>query len=818
MLFNNLVFIIRRFIRQKFTTTLHIVGLTLGITVCLLIGLFMKYELTFDTYEKLSDRTYRINSVWIDFGQKNFHYSTPFPLANQIRKDITGIEHVTKVHHPFQSVIEINPQKRFRQDHLMMADEEFLDVFDVKVLEGNAREALKKPYQALLTESTAKKFFGNEDPINKTFLFNDSFRITVGGMINDFPANTHLPAKVILSFSDNENFLMTGTSHYGSVSGGSTFITLPEGVKPGKGLKASLQGIYDRFLNNQAWMGKDSRAELEIQPLKNVHFNSKYAGGGEWVKAINMSWLYFFGAVGLAVLILACINFINLSTAQSLNRAREIGVRKAIGAGRGQLIVQFLSESLLLVLISAIAGLFITKLAIPYINDLTDKQLSFDFNDSPVMIITLLAGVLLTAFMAGIYPAWIITKFQPSSTLKTGTVNSSLQSIFLRKGLVVVQFTISVCLLMALLLIGKQMNFMRNKNLGFEKDNIVIVPLPIGDKKKQTELLSNELAKIKGVKNWAYSTSPPSGGENAHWSTLMSRVGPDDPNRKNVITILTDDKFPELYGLQLIAGRFFNINDTSAVSESIPEGKRYPKMIVNEKAITDLGFASAEEALGKRFWAGINGWNPEIAGVVKNFNVGSLHEEIKSTMVSQFLPYCEKVSIKIAGGADVRATIAEIGTAFKNANPKGIFEFNFLDQTLDALYKSESRLYSLFKIFSILALLISCLGLWGLISYSAQQRVKEIGIRKVLGASVTGIVSLLTKDFIILVGIAIVIATPLAYWGIYKWLQDFAYRINIGWTLFAVSGCVAIVIALVTVGVQALRAAVANPVDCLRSE
>jgi ABC-type antimicrobial peptide transport system permease subunit len=300
---------------------------------------------------------------------------------------------------------------------------------------------------------------------------------------------------------------------------------------------------------------------------------------------------------------------------------------------------------------------------------------------------------------------------------------------------------------MALLLIGKQMDFMRNKNLGFEKDNIVIVSLPMGDKKKQTELLSNELSKIKGVKGWSYSTSPPSGGENAHWSTLMSMVGPEDPNRKNVTTILSDDKYPELYGLQLIAGRFFNINDTSAVSESIPEGKRYPKMIVNEKAIKDLGFASAEEALGKRFWAGINGWHPEITGVVKDFNVGSLHEEIKATMIGQFLPYCEKVSIKIAASTDVRATIAEIGNAFNRANPKGIFDFNFLDQTLDSLYKAEARLYSLFKIFSILALLISCLGLWGLISYSAQQRVKEIGIRKVLGASVTGIVSLLTKDF-----------------------------------------------------------------------
>jgi ABC-type antimicrobial peptide transport system permease subunit len=260
------------------------------------------------------------------------------------------------------------------------------------------------------------------------------------------------------------------------------------------------------------------------------------------------------------------------------------------------------------------------------------------------------------------------------------------------------------------------------------------------------------------------------------------------------------------------------MSDTSAASESFPEGKRYAKVIVNKKAVEQLGFASPHEALGKRFWAGINGWNPEIIGVVNDFNVGSLHEEIKATMVGIYPPYCNKISIKLTGGTDASKTLAELETAFKTAYPKGLFEFNFLDQTLDALYKSEARLYSLFKIFSILALLISCLGLWGLISYAAQQRVKEIGIRKVLGASVTNIVSLLTKDFVILVAIAISIAAPLAYWGIYKWLQDFAYRINIGWVLFAVSGCVAMLIALITVGVQAIRAAVANPVESLRSE
>jgi predicted permease len=818
MIFKNIPFILRRFARQRLTTLLHIVGLTLGISVCLLIGLFIRYELSFDTYESKADRTYRINQVWVEFGKKDFHFSTPFPVADQVRKDVPGLEYVTRVHHPFQSVIEITPTKRFKQDHVMMTDPEFLDVFDVKVVEGNAHEALRKPYQALLTETTAKKFFGNEQPIGKTFIYNDSFNITVGGIIKDFPGNTHLAASLLLSFSENEKYLMTSTTHYGSVSGGSTFIVLPKGTKPGNGLKAAIQSIYDRFANNQSWAGKDFREEAELQPLSDVHFNSKYAGGGQWVKAINTSWLWFFGTVGLAVLVLACINFINLSTAQAISRAKEIGVRKSVGAGRLQLIVQFLSEALVLVMLSAVLGVIIARLSLPYVNNLAEKQITFDILNSPSLLLSLLTGVLLTALMAGIYPAFIITRFHPAATLKAGSVIGTPQPALLRKGLVITQFSISVCLLIGLLLIGKQMNYMRHRDLGFDKDNIVMIPVPFEEERTKKMLLDNELRSIPGIKEWSFSTSPPSGAEGIHWSTVMSVIGESDPNRKSVTTIMTDEKFCSLYGLKLKAGRFLNIGDTNAVVRSIPEGQRFPKCVVNEKVVQELGFESPQRALGKRFWIGMNGWHAEIVGVVADFNIGSLREAIRPTLITQFLPFCERLGIKIQAGSDVPVVIGKINAAYKKAYPSGIFEFNFLDQQLDALYKSEARLYGLFKIFSVLAMLISCLGLWGLITYAAQQRVKEIGVRKVLGASVTNIVALLTKDFIILVLISIAIAAPLAWWGIHKWLQDFAFRIHMGWATFIMAGMAAIIIAIITVSFQAIRAAVANPVKSLRTE
>lgn len=814
-MFKNIPFILRRFSRHKLTTSLHIVGLTLGITVCILIGLFIKHEMSFDTYEGMADRTYRVNQVWIDFGKKNFHYSTPFPLADQMRKDVPGLEYVTKVHHPSQSVIEINPTRRFKQEKVMMTDAEFLDVFDVKVVEGNAYEALRKPYQALLTESTAKKFFGNEPALGKTFVYNDSFNVTVGGIIKDFPGNTHLGASMLLSFSENENYLQTSTKHYGSVSGGSTFIVLPRGIKPGKGLNTAIQSIYDRFINNQEWAGKDHRSETELQSLSDVHFNSKYAGGGEWVKAINTSWLWFFGSVGVAVLILACINFVNLSTAQSLGRAKEIGVRKSIGAARFQLIRQFLSEALLLVLFSAIIGIIVTKLCLPYINQLVDKKIVFDLLDSPLLLISLFTGVFLTALMAGIYPAWIITRFQPATALKSGSVTTTPRSSFLRRGLVITQFSISVCLLIGLLLIGQQMTFMRTKELGFNKDNIVMVNVQF-ENTKEKKLFADELSKIPEIKDWSFSTSSPSG--EGHWGTLMSTVGKDDPNQKQVTTIMTDENFCFLYGLKLKAGRFFNTADTSSVSRTLPEEQRVAKSVVNEKLIRELGFQSAEAAIGKKIWTGMMGWHAEIVGVVQDFNINSLHEAIKPTLITQYLRFAEKANIKIKAGTDASVVMSKINSAYKTAYPSGIFEFSFLDQKIDALYKSEARLYDLFKIFSVLAMLISCLGLWGLITFAAQQRVKEIGVRKVLGASVPHIISLLTKDFLILVCIAIVIAAPLAYWGVNKWLQDFAYRINIGWTAFVIAAAASVFIALVTVSFQAIKAALTNPVKSLRTE
>lgn len=811
MITKNLAFILRRFSRQKLNTLLHVIGLTLGITTCLLIGLFIRYELSFDGYHAKANRIYRVNQVWVDFGKKEFNYSTPFPLANQIRKDISGIEHVTKVHHPYRVVIEVSPDKRFKEERVMMADPEFFDVFDAEVVKGNVHEAMRKPYQAVITESLAKKYYGNEDPMGKVFLFKDKYNITVAGVIKDFPGNTHLPASLILSFSEDEKYLGTSLTQYGFTSGGSTYIVLPEGAKPSKTLTAGLQGIYDRTINKE--LGKGSHCELELQPLKDVHFNSKYSDGGIWVQAINNKWLWFFGSVGLAVLLLACINFINLSTAQSLTRAKEVGVRKSIGAGKFQLITQFLQEALLLISVSAVLGVIIAKLALPYVNHLSAKQISFDILRSPGLIAALLIGIFLTALLSGLYPAWLISKFQPATTLKSGTLYSGHQSSLLKKGLVIIQFSISVCLLIAVLLIGRQMDLFRNKNLGFDKENTVILPVPENDK---ISLLSSELGRVPQVKDFSFSTSVPGGGQ--HWGTIMSTIGRDDPNRKDVTLVLADEKYSSMYKFKLLAGRFYTAADSNAASQSLPEGKRFAKVVVNEKLVQAMQFGTNEQAIGKQFWFGMNGWTADIVGVVADFNTGSLHEAIKPTLIVQSAPEYDRVNIKIKAGASVPETMASLSTHWKKVFPKGIYEFNFLDEQLNNLYKSEYRLYNLFRLFSMLAMLISCLGLWGLVSFAAEQRVKEIGIRKVLGASVPNLVTLLTKDFLVPVMLAIIIASPLTYWGISKWLQEFEYRIHIGWSVFALAAGLVLLIGVLTVSFRAIKAAIANPIKSLRTE
>lgn len=799
--------VFRHLSRQKLNTSLHIIGLTLGLSVCLVIALFIRFELSFDAYHEKADRTYRVVSVWKDESNHNKHFSTPFPLANAIRNEVSGIEHISFAHPVYTKIIELSPQKRFLQDHILAVEPEFLDIIKVDVVQGDLHKTLRTPYQAALTESVSKKFFGNENPIGKTFSFdvNTKYEFTVGAVIRDFPANTHLPASMLVSYSYEENFLKVHLNGWSYVSGTETLVTLPE--------HADLNLISAQL--NKIAQKNNTQSEFELQALKDIHFNPSYAGGGGWVQAVTPSWLWFFAAIGVAVLALACINFVNLSTAQALSRAKEVGVRKSVGAGKFNLIAQFLSEAWVLTIIAGIVSVALAQLVLPSINILLGKGISFDLFESPLLLLSILASVIIIGLLAGLYPAWVIARFNPTITLKVGAMSGGdHHSSLLRKSLVVAQFTISVGLLMIVILIAQQVDFLRSTNLGFNKDNIINVE--IKPRAGKESVFRNELSKIKQVKDVSFATATPS--SQGHWGTIMKRANLEDLTREDVTLIFADDRFCKMYDIQLLSGRFLELSDTSSISNSIPEEKQLMKAVVNETLISTLKFESNEAAIGEHIWIGWNSGNVEIVGVVANFNTGPLQENIKPALITPSLREYEQAGIKIEDGSDLPQTIAGIEAAWKTAYPEGIFTYKFLDEQIDSFYKEEERLYKLFKVFSGLAMFISCLGLWGLATFSAQARTKEIGIRKVLGASVQKIVLLLSKDFLMLVAISLLIATPLAWYGMNEWLQNYAYRIEIRWWIFGFSGLVAIAIAIMTVSFRAIKAAISNPVESLRSE
>ena len=777
-----------------------------------MIALFLRYELSFDTHHPEAERIYRVNSLLQDGAKSNHHFSTPFPLAEALRSQGTIFEKVVIAHPQSKIVVGVSDDKKFLQDHILTVSPEYLELFPQHVVEGDARKSLQTPYQAVLTESTAVKFFGTNKVIGKTFRFRNEFDITVGAVIKDPPATTHLGAELLLSFVASERYLGTGFDSWSYVSGASTFVLLKEGASL-SAFQKQLNSLAEQHMNSDPNMPKHVRADFTIQPLKKIHFEEQYAGGGPWGGAINTSWLWIFATIGLAVLLLACINFVNLSTAQALTRSKEVGVRKSIGAARRQLIAQFLTESWLLAFISGILAITVVQIVLPATNTLLEKKITFNLFESTGMLGIIALGLFAVGVLAGLYPAWVTARFNPAESLKSsGTLRGQPGSVVVRSTLMVSQFAISAGLLAAVLLISDQVQFLRGRNLGFDKENIVNVPIPFGQWHKVDPLLDD----VAQISDYAFATATPTA--EGHWGSIMSLTNGDDPNRHNVTMLLADHNFGKMYDLQLLSGRFNIPADTNYVSRQLREDQIIMKCVVNETLVRTLGFASNDEAIGKRFWFGMNNGNGEIVGVVKDFNTTSLHQKINPVLIYSLPHVYSQVGIKIHAKSNLAETLEQIEARWKKAYPDGVFEFQFLDTQIDSFYKAEKKLHRLFQIFAGIAMLISCLGLWGLATFTAQQRTKEIGIRKVLGASVNAIVILLSRDFIIMVIIALLVASPLTYYFMNDWLSNFAYHITIGPMVFVVVAGVSLLIALGTVSVHAISAALSNPVKSLRTE
>jgi len=812
MMIANLHFTIRHLMKQKSNAFIHVVGLAIGITVCLLIALYINHQVGFDSYHQNAERIYRVNSAFKEGGINFDLYATPDKLSQSIRSNITGVQQVAKARALFKTVIEVDPQKLFKQDRILVVEPSFLDVFDIRTLKGEAKKSLGQPYQALLSQSTVKKFFGKNDPIGKVIKLKGKFLFTVAGVMEDPLANTSLPAEILLSFTDDPEFLDNGdTWGFGDFDWVQlqmlTFILIEKRADAAN-IQAQLTTIAEKNINENTNLSEKIRASFELQPLNEIHFDTARFGGGPWVSAVNKSWLLFFVGIGAIVLILACVNFLNLSTAKAAIRAKEVGIRKSIGAVRSQLVFQFLIESFLLVSVAMLLSLIITSFSLKAMNDLIGQSISLQSILSIKSISMIICTLVLIVLLAGLYPALFIARFNPITSLKSNLLLATPRAGgMLRRSLVAVQFFISSLLIIAVIVISKQVEFMHSKNLGFEKENIITVELP---NVRMAKSIANEFLSLPNVKDVALSRSSPISRD--HWFNTISSDSTSD-NRFSVCAIHADEKFYSFYGLKILSGR------VPIVAEFIPDSlwknEDVYKVVVNQKLLKQLELGEPNEAIGKHFWWGTTA---EIVGVVADFNIEPLEYEIAPTIITQHPDLFSQANIKFEKGSNLTDGLASVEKVWKKNFPTEVFEIKFLDQQIHDFYQMENKVYGLFKIFAVVAIGISCLGLWGLVAFMAHIRVKEIGIRKVFGATMKSIVILFSKDFLLTIGIAFLIACPIAYLSLKKLLTNVAYRVEINWDVFLLAAAVLMAVVILLIGIQAIRSAKAIPINSLRNE
>jgi putative ABC transport system permease protein len=794
MLKNHIKIALRNLWRHRVFSFINITGLSVGITACFFIFMYVRFELSYDKFHTKIDRIYRVVTDIKTPSETINTDVTSWAFAPNLKTDFPEIEAFTRT--SGGSFLVRKGNVKFQEERTLFADSTFFKVFDFKLLKGNPATALSVQANIVFTKTAAKKYFGDTDPVGQTVLITgDAIPALVTGVMQDMPENSQIKADMIISMVTLTKKFNSGLDEQWGNYGATSYLLL----KPGVNAKA-LQAKFPAFIEKRN--GEESRkrqmfATLLLEPLKDVYLHSKR--GGQEVGSISN--VYIFSIVAVFILLIACINFINLTTARSVERAKEVGIRKVVGALKGELARQFIGESVILCLIAFVITILLSVLLLPLFNQLSGKIISTGIFSNFFYILTLFGISVAIGFLAGIYPAMVLSSFKPVMVLK-GRFSTGTKGSLLRKSLVVAQFSISIALIIGTIIVYNQMDFMRNRDLGFSKDQMIVMDSN-GDVGK--DAFQQAIRSIPGVKSVALSSSVPGGGNSGAYSEIENKKG--DLQIANLDLYFVDFDYLNQFRIKMVAGRPFSrdfmTTDTSQA------------MILNEEAVKLFGYSSPQQAIGRRFkqW----GREGKIVGVMKDFHFRSLQEKIKPLSMRVELRNLNLVSVK-AEAKNLPATLAAIESKWKETIPNRPFSYYFLDEFFDRQYRAEQRFGKLFFNFAILAIAISCLGLLGLASYSTYQRTREIGIRKVMGASTSGIVNMLSVDFMKLVGISFVIATPFAWYFMHKWLQDFAYRIDIQWWVFAVSGVLAMVVALTTISFQAIKAAIANPVKSLRSE
>ncbi len=789
----------RNLIKNKASTILNVTGLAIGMTVCLVIGIWLQRELSFDNFHPNGKQIFRLSNTFKSESESFSQAPSGPAFGAQLPKQLPAVKSACRLFYD-KYKIEYGDNEFF-ESGMVIVDSNFFTFFGFELMKGDPKSVLNAPNQLVLTEKMAAKYFGKQNPIGKTLIVDGDYPMVVTGVAKDALVNSQIQFDFLLSYSflrkianeqwkfDIDNFWVGGWPH--------TYIQLNDEGK-WKEAEIAINRVAAKF-SEKEWKENKMSYKYHLQPIQDVHLKSQLRYDAK--NNGSLARVKVFSIVGIIILLLACINYINLTTAGAIRRAKETAVRKVVGALKFQLIRQFFFETLIICSIAVIVGVLLLKLILPAFSTWTGQPYNFPF--SIVNILIILGFILFISTIAGLYPASILSSFDPATSLK-GNFTQSPRGNLIRKTLVVFQFTITIALVSSILIISQQMNYIRSKSLGYNGRAVLEINFN-GEGKviDQYKSIRSEILSSPYILEMSKHGQNVVGGLGNGWTTTENLKG--DEISTSLYNLNVDSSYLKTYDMQLAAGRFFSKDFPTDTTKAV---------LVNEAAVRTFGWQKPENAIGKKFGKGDQ--TRYVIGVVKDFNFEKLHKPVEALMMG-FAQRGSRISVKL-DASHVNEAIAHIEKKWKTIVPNIPLEYSFVDESVAKQYGNEQKMEGIFYAFAGLSLLIACLGLFGLSTFVVKRKVKEIGVRKVLGASVTGIVGLLSKDFLKLVLVAFLIATPLSWYFMNNWLADFAYRIDIGLWVFLLAGAAALLIAMITVSFQAIRAAIANPVKSLRTE
>ncbi|NUM80386.1 ABC transporter permease [bacterium] len=795
---------LRKIVRNKSYALINAIGLSLGIGCSLIIFLIIRHETSFDTFHTKRDRIYRVTTdEHLASGIISPTGGSPFPMEKALRQDFSAIEKTTKLVYVYGGFFSIpNPAgqtvAKFQENTgVVYLATSFFELFDFEWIAGNP-SALAEPLHIVLTESMAKKYFPDGDAVNKIIRFENRWDLKVSGILKDFPFNTDFPFQCMISLESvysEPDMMGMNLESWGNLSSNvNTFVLLSEGASSAE-LEAQLPALKTKYMPDD----QDGRVH-HLQPLSDMHYNTDYGVFSDYSTSKNTLWT--LGLIGVFLIVTACINFINLATAQAESRSKEVGVRKVLGAFRGQLVSQFLGETFLITIMAVIFALGLTEVLMPRLLAVLGIHMDLHLFADLEILLFVGATTLTVSLLAGLYPAFVLSSFQPAAAIK-GQKQSRHKGMTLRRGLVIAQFAISQTLIIGTIIVSHQMDYFQNRDMGFQKDAIVTFPLPANDKTK-LETFRTQLMQHPGIRSVSFNYSSAISGNRWDAGIRYEKDGHEQIYTSDLK--FADENYLETYGLELLAGRNYTASD------SIKE------FVVNETFVRGLGFDRPDQAIGFLIKIGSRGkvYKP-IVGVVKDFNTKSLHEQIRPCLMSTRPNSYYEGSVKLQT-TQMQDVIPHLEKYWNETFPEFVFSYEFLDQRIASFYRQEEKASTVFRIFALIAILIGSLGLFGLVSFVAMQRTKEIGIRKVLGATIPNIVMMFIREFFALIAIAFMLAAPLAYWVMNNWLENFAYRVSIGAGVFVTAIAFTVILAVITIGYRILKTATSNPVEALKYE